>query len=153
VYGNLLMHFAKVPILHKSSVKLAQTAVVRAWVGLSNVGFATMAGADDPAAQDFAAFRYSTAAGDTTWKCCTKDAATIGITDSGVPIDTNFHRFEISFNGTSAAFKIDGVTVATRTANLPRATTLMCHGAQLQTLEAVAKNIAVGWVYTRCKSP
>jgi hypothetical protein len=73
VYGNLLMHFAKVPILHKSSVKLAQTAVVRAWVGLSNVGFATMAGADDPAAQDFAAFRYSTAAGDTTWKCCTKD--------------------------------------------------------------------------------
>jgi len=49
----------------------------------------------------------------------THDGSTPNSTDTGIPIDTAFHLFEIIKTGSSIEFKIDGVSVATFTTNLP----------------------------------
>jgi hypothetical protein len=66
-------------------------------------------------------FRFSTAAGDTTWKCYagnTTGSATI--VDSGVAIDTAAgHIFELQQSAGAIVFLIDGVIVGTISTTLP----------------------------------
>lgn len=104
-----------------TTIKVNQTTSVRYWVGLTDVSPSTFADADDPGSAHIAGFRFSTAAGDTTWRCITKDGTTLGNTDSGVSIGTDLVRLEVVFDDTAGncVFKINGTTVATRTTNLP----------------------------------
>lgn len=86
-------------------------------------------------------FRYDTAAGDTSWKCITKDGTTATTTDSAVPADTNLHQFDIIFDDSTNTytFYIDGVLKATHTTNLPVASTQSYAVAGVRTLVATAK--------------
>lgn len=117
--------------------------VARWWVVLNDTGAPAPFNADDPAGANLMGFRYSTAAGDTTWRCVTKDGTTLGNTDSGVTVVADT-RYEMAIDATVAGtvtFYINGALVATRTTNLPT------NGASLQmfcgvrTLENVSKNV------------
>lgn len=70
------------------------------------------------------AFRFS-AGTDTTWKAV---AVTTGgsqsLLDTAVVMDTNPHKFDITYDGTMAHYYIDGVSVAAISTNTPAATAL-----------------------------
>lgn len=109
----------------------ASIAVQRIWLGLANTAWATLLATDTPAASALsgAAFRYSTALGDATWKCVTFDGASQTVVDSGVAVATTAgKRFEISDNGSVTTFKIDGQTVATISTTRPASTVAMRQG-------------------------
>lgn len=89
----------------------------------------------DPASADLAAFRWASGS-ESNFKAVTKDGSTISVTDTGIVADNVYHRFEIIFDDAEGdiEFKIDGVSVATKTGNLPpTANMLLClavtHGA------------------------
>lgn len=107
-----------------ASCYLGATTNVRMWVGLFDIALspATISGSDTLAANQYAAFRYSTAASDTTIKCVTCDGSTQHVINSGVSMDTQTHKYLIVINdggSPSVQFYIDGVLVATSTSNLP----------------------------------
>lgn len=117
------------------------------WIGLTDQTLATQVDSDNPAG-NYAMFRASTVAGDTVWKAITKDNATQTITATGVATNSSTKIFEIIDNGASWLFKIDGVNVATNSANLPTAGTNLRYVIGEETQEALAKNIRIGWVFT-----
>lgn len=101
----------------------------RFWFGLSDQTTGTMVGSDNPAG-NYAAFRFSTIASDTTYQCITKDNTTQTITNSGVtPVAYNAGAgpgvlFSIVFVPTAGAvtsiqFYINSTLVATNTTHLP----------------------------------
>jgi hypothetical protein len=114
---------------------LVQTTDTRAWFGFGcdNTGFRN---SDDPAATAIACFHYCNdgagagcSADLTTWQAYTNDTAGGGSTsDTGITVDTNNHTFLIVDIGTGFDFYIDGVSVATRSDNLPAAGTLLSVG-------------------------
>ncbi len=113
-----------------------QQLTMKYWIGLFNLaGRSLTASSDTIPSTDFAAFRFSTAAGDANWQCCTRDNATTQVVNSGVPVINNNngpgvrYRLTIQVIGdgttvTAVVFSINGAIVATITANLPRATQL-----------------------------
>jgi hypothetical protein len=68
-------------------------------------------------------FTYTHGTNSGEFQAISEAADTQTITDTNVPATTTYKVFEISANaaGTSVDFKIDGVTVATHTTNLPTA--------------------------------
>lgn len=131
---------------------LTSTSGVRWWHGfLQDIDF-TEAGSDNPGG-DRAAFRYSTSAGDTNFKCVTKDNTTQNVQDSGVAADTNGHLFAIIESpGVSYTFYIDGVLRCTNSANLPRTNQLMRMGLGGMELNAVAKKMRMSWMIGRASN-
>jgi hypothetical protein len=82
---------------------------------------------DNPASRHLAAFRWSYAVGGgANWYACTKDGTTINAQDTGVAfaVDT-VYKLRISTDGTNVYFYINGVLVATLSANLPGSTTVL----------------------------
>lgn len=144
--------------LPQISIKLkthTSIAVCNIWAGL----LSATPGADDPA-QHGAAFRYSTAAGDTNWKAWSNDGSGGGtITDTGVAVATStLYSFAIVVESTSSIkFYIstdNGVTyslVATHTTNLPTSSQGMDCWLQMQTLENVAKSIKHSFTHIRMR--
>lgn len=120
-----------------------QQLTMKYWIGLFNlVGRSITASSDTTPATDFAAFRFSTAAGDSNWKCCTRDNVGTQVVDSGVPVINNNNgpgvRYRLTIqvvgdgtNVTSVIFAINGATVATIAANLPRGTQLALPSMQV----------------------
>jgi len=107
----------------------ARIVNARYWFGLTDQTLATMSASDNPAG-NYAAFRFSTVAGDTHYQAITKDGTTQTIVDTGVtPIAIsapgNIAVFDIIFNdGTpNVLFYINGTLVATITTHLPSAST------------------------------
>jgi hypothetical protein len=103
---------------------IGATTDIRVWCGLFDIAVSptTIAGSDTLAANQYAAFRYSTAAGDTDVQCVTCDGSTQHVISSGVAMDTKSHKYLIVIvDGVSPSvqFYIDGVLVATSTSNLP----------------------------------
>jgi hypothetical protein len=135
-------------------IKLEETTNVRYWVGITGGAGSTMAGVDD-ASTDIAAFRYSTSAGDTNWKCVTNDGGSPStITDSGVAASTSFTIFSIEHTpGVNVKFYINGTLVATHTTDLPRSTSAGRLKAFGETLENVNKNLRVGILYSEEARP
>jgi hypothetical protein len=90
---------------------------VRLWIGLTNDATGSnMTGNDTPTTLKFAAFRFSTAAGDTHLICCVCDGSAMTTHDSGVAPsfgDGHQHTLEIAFNDTNGVvtFFIDGSQV------------------------------------------
>jgi hypothetical protein len=93
----------------------------RAWLGLGNNISSTNWATDNPTNPiDVIAFRFSTAAGDTTIKCVVRNALSgvpgwlaPVVIDTGIVPDTNFHDFVINMSdGAHINFLIDGTQVA-----------------------------------------
>lgn len=109
---------------------------VRAWVCLTSQTIATMTASDNPAG-DYMGFRFSTVAGDTSWKAITKDAATQTITSTGVaPVANTGQTFGVYYDSGAATvyFYINGSLVATHTTHLPTSTVNMRHVEGQQTI-------------------
>ena len=72
-------------------------------------------------------FRYSTNAGDTTWKCITSNDSAGGptITDTGVTVTTGTKKFMIYKTASEVKFYLDDVLVATNTTDIPDKSTTM----------------------------
>lgn len=126
-----------------ATVKLNQTANVRYWIALTDVAVTTISDADDPASAHIIGFRYSSGT-DTNWRAVTKDGTTLGSTDTGVaPTTGGPVRLEALCDDTGGTitFKINGVTVATRTTNLPATSVNLAFVGTVYTTEAVAKEL------------
>lgn len=75
---------------------------------------------DDFSSFDTALFRYSTAAGDTTWKCITANGSSSTTNNSGVAVTADTaYDLAMYRNGASIIFYINGSSVATNTTTLP----------------------------------
>ncbi len=105
----------------KWQTALVDTANVRVWMALTDVysGNVTSLEADVPTGLHIIGFRYSTAAGDTTWHAVCNDGTTQTAVDTGIAVDTVGHAFGIAVSPTSITFTIDNVSVATITTNIP----------------------------------
>jgi hypothetical protein len=96
---------------------------IRTWIALTDEasdGDNTFGSSDAPSG-NFAAFRYSTMAGDTHWQCiCSDGSATTQIATS-VPFDTKEHAWGIQMddNNGRVLFYIDGILVGVVTTHLP----------------------------------
>jgi hypothetical protein len=118
------------------------TPTVRYWIGMCS---ATPEGSDTPAVE-MAAFRGSTGAGDTNWKCVTCDGSTRTVVDSGIAFDATFHDFRVVATSTKARF-YDGDTFITEiTTTLPVTTHSLGHYASLTTLSAATKFFRVSFL-------
>jgi hypothetical protein len=125
---------------------LGATTNVRFWVGLSGLPGLEM-GSETPN-QHQAAFRYSTAAGDTNFQCVTcVGGGSCTVTNSGVAADANRHLFEVAWTGTAFQFKIDNSLVCTHTTNLPASGQTYGPIIRLRTLEAASKTLDIGGIY------
>lgn len=103
-------------------VKLFQITTIRLWLMLSGNGHPASAGdlLSDLPNYGYVGFRYSTAAGDSTYKCiCAVSNVAFTVVDSTVPADSNPHDFIITKSGSSYQFYIDGNLVATISSNIP----------------------------------
>jgi hypothetical protein len=146
IEGNLNYNTSSNPT-YQTYMALTNTANARVWAGLTNQTAATMAASDNPAG-NYAAFRYSTAAGDTTYKCITKDGTTQTIADSGVAPGTGGHKFEILHLASGqTTFKIDGGWACANTTHLPASSTMTRYVNTITTLTNAVRSIRVGWVY------
>jgi len=90
----------------RCKTKLGQTANCYVEIGFAN--FST---------GHYAFFSNDGTAG--AWRSRTRDGSTYENTDSVGTPDTSYHLFEIIADGSEIVFKIDNVTVATHTTNLP----------------------------------
>lgn len=106
----------------QSAVLLEQTTDSRIWIGVSSLNGSNLQ-TDTPGTSggSCAAFRYSTAAGDTNFQCVCADAASQTIVDSGVAADLLMHQFKIVQGSGEFLFYIDGALVATISTTLPSA--------------------------------
>jgi hypothetical protein len=126
----------------------------RVWFGLTDQTLATQGGSDNPAG-NYAAFRYSTIAGDTHYQCITKDGTTQTIVDSGItPLENTAATFGVLFNDSvpNVKFYINRVLVGTSTTHLPTLTfpltQAVANTAQTITLTSVAASSSSVAVYT-----
>ena len=115
---------------------ISTTSSIRCFIGFNASGPL----ASDTAPSHSMCFRYSTSAGDTTWRAVVKDGATQQDTDTGVAIDTSLHHFLVIYDyaATEIRFYIDGVLKVTHTANLPVSTNQAYLTAGCRTLSAGA---------------
>ncbi len=128
-------------------VPTGSTSNVRHWVAL--VPTATSLTGVDTGAISVMGFRYSTAAGDATWKACTGNGAAVTCVDTGQNITTNRDiELEVDCREVIACrFLIDGSLVASQTtpANLPTTTTTLGMRLLVQAAgAAAAKTLGVG---------
>jgi hypothetical protein len=131
---------------YQTYISLPATATMRVWAGVTNQTAATMAGSANPAGT-YAAFRYDTGAGDTTWRCITRDGTTQNNQNSGINISTSGFKLEIVISSGSVEFMVNGVTVCTNTTNLPTANTLLRASNTITNLVNGVDNLRIGWVY------
>jgi hypothetical protein len=129
----------------------------RIFVGLTNGTMAASVASDDPAGHFAGFFRRSVngASIDTHWQFATKDNVTIDVNSTGLTFSAekvyDFYIF-CAPQGTEISWRIDNVTDGTMaegstTTRLPDNTTNMRAGFQLQTVNALARNIRMQRVY------
>lgn len=131
----------------KQHVALSSLSNVRAWVAL--VPTATSLSGVDTGAISVIGFRFSTAAGDATWKACTGNAAAVTCVDTGIGPQANRDiELEIDCREVAACrFLIDGTFYASQTtpANMPATSTTLGLRLLVQAAGAAAvKSLGVG---------
>ncbi len=147
ISGNLNYSSSNTPMF-QTYAQVLSTASERIWIGMTNQTSATMGASANPAG-NYAAFRYDTSvAGETTWKCITKNNATQTISDSGITVSAAAgYKFEISETSTHVIFKINNVIVCDNTTNLPTANTMMRYSIGLTNLAASTHSLRVAWIF------
>jgi hypothetical protein len=99
----------------------------RIWVGLTDQSAGTQGISGNPAGK-YAAFRWSTIDGDTSWQCITKDGSTQTVVSSGVaPVANASQTFAMIFADSvpNITFYINGAVVATISTHLPPSATIL----------------------------
>ncbi len=129
-------------------VSLPSTANVRVWICMTD----TVALNADSPAFNVIGFRYSTAAGDTTWKCCVSVAAGTTVVDSGVAISTGSFKLRILKNASGDfGFWINDVLVTTILASdthMPAAATAIKFAGWVDNVSlGNAKSLNIAYVY------
>lgn len=123
-------------------IRLVDTTSIRIWVSLHDGSSTSGTNADDPASRQLMGFRFSTDAGDTNWRCCTKDGTTLNNQDSGVaPSTSGVTRLMMDHTGSSIKFYINGTLVQTISSNLPSSTAACRLQIYAETRTTAAKNI------------
>lgn len=122
----------------------------RIWIGLATVGMVNASGTG--LADTFLnglGFRFSTAAGDTTWKAVAGTGAAQTVVDTGVAVaaSTDYRMFIDASTAGTVYYWINETLVATITTNLPTGTSLLGPIAQVKALAAQAVGLAVGKIY------
>lgn len=118
---------------------------IRFWIGLTHAS--AFIDADDMAAlQHYAAFRYSTVAGDSGWVGATKDGTTQNVTSTVASIAANTeYLLKIRLTSTACYFSVNGGTEVASSSNLPTTTTEHRVSCIMFSQEAVAKE----WAFSR----
>jgi hypothetical protein len=100
--------------LYEKCLMLGSTANVRYWIGFAgNTQTPNIFRTDNPTTR-CCAFRYSTAAGDTTWQCVVTDGTIqVAAGTTVVPDATALHVYSIQFSNSNVLFYIDGTLVGT----------------------------------------
>lgn len=133
---------------------VGSTSNIRFWAGLGVAGMTDTDSVGFHGGYGYgrgAAIRYSTVAGDTTFKYVITSAAGAQVVDSGVAGDTAVHVFTVEFLAADQIrFSIDGAAVQTITASAALNTVLR-GGVAVFTQDSVAKSInplglGVSWV-------
>jgi hypothetical protein len=124
----------------------AAVTSTRLWVGLTSAELAGLAA--NPTTQHVAAFRYDTGLDGTAfWRAVTSGgtAATVTATTAAIAADTGYElKIEVDPSGSPIRFWINGVLVATHTANLPGGAVDLAYTARLRTLAASARALRLG---------
>jgi hypothetical protein len=97
----------------------------------------------------YAAFRFSTNAGDTDWMCETGSGSAANVVSSGVAVAANtLYTLQIQFNDATpnVVFSINGTVVYTSTTDLPSSGALAWLIA-LQTLTGTTREAYASWIY------
>ncbi len=113
----------------KYSIRLQQTANCRIWVGVGSTASNSVYRSDTPNSQ-FVGFRFSSAAGDTTFQCVTQTSNVASTKNAASPaptVGTTQHTLEIQFDGTNAVFFVDGVQVGSQAGNIPSTSQGLAH--------------------------
>ena len=111
---------------------------VRVFCGFGSGGASYYSGSDVPANQEGAYLRYSTSAGDTTWKVVTGNGNSTTVTDTGVAFAAAPVLLQMQLGAASAAFTI-GEVKTTVTATLPPAGTAHYVLCGVRTLNGAAR--------------
>ena len=116
------------PYSETGSVCQYAMAITSSLPNSSTFGF-SQEGRGDGAGANTAIIEYSY--WDANWNCRTVDNASAqNDTDSGVAQDTATHNFRVECKASSVEFSIDGVLVATSTANLPTTPMMLVFATQ-----------------------
>jgi len=127
------------------------TGTARTFIGFTTGSNAAQTAYDLPTGQDYMGFRY-TAGVDTNWQCIaakTSAPAAQAGADSGVAVAAVPTQFEIINNDTAGTttFWINGSQVCSGLTTRPKADVNMYLLAVTRTLEAVAKNLHISFLY------
>ncbi len=119
----------------------SSVANCRIWVGVRQ-NAANFTNVDDGPAHH-AAFRFSTVAGDATWKASTKDATSQTVTDTGATVQpSTIYVLRIrTVDAATVGFSVNGSAETQVTATLPAATQGLTISCLIFTTEAVTKSI------------
>lgn len=132
------------PIL-SSRVVLNTNASQRFWFGLVS---ADISASDSPSANHVAAFRASTSASDTTFKCVTANGSSVTVEDSLVTWQINrVYDLQVRIFLGCAHFIINGQLVKTIATTLPSSTQNLGWQASITTLSAAIKSFDLGPVF------
>jgi hypothetical protein len=138
-------YYASYPTRFQAIIEATSSGNRRIWVGLTAETQANMAASATPAT-DYAAFRFDTSAGDTTWKCASDNGSGAPqLTDTGLPGTTDY-RVEIVHLVTKTVFKVNGEKICEHSTKIPDGGMLRLIQT-LTTLTATARYIYIGWVY------
>lgn len=141
-YGSAIHYVSRNPRA-LFDLRLVDLTNARVWVGFHSTAVAN-ANTDTMAAYSAAIFRFSTVAGDTTWKCITANASTQTIGESSFTVNTTRILLEIEIiSGSKVNFYINGALVCTNTLTLPSSSALLRPHYVICTQENVAKNIKI----------
>ncbi len=122
---------------------------VRIALGYSNTSTVTADLLGAGAAAHGAYFRFSTAAGDTTWKVITSNGSSDTVTDTGVtPVSGTTNKFAMDLsNPANVKFYIDGALKGTNSTTLPNASILLQLQEGVRTLTTSAASYGLGSMY------
>ena len=141
-------------------ISIGSTTSCRLWIGYSEGTLVNMLDSDTPS-KNYLAFRFSTAAGDSNWKCITDNGTgSPTIKDSGVAVAAGEYILGILHNTplNTTSFFInrlaasgDPFLVANIIATIPSAATLIGQMAGIETLAAATKNFSVHYMNSRSR--
>ena len=123
---------------------------IRCGVGYT-AAISTWLGNDTLSSIKYAAFRFSTNAGDTDWMCETGNGTSVNVASSGVAVvASTMYTLQIKFNDSvpNVVFTINGAVVYTSTTDLPGTSgCAFAHLEGLATLTAATRALNVAWIY------
>jgi hypothetical protein len=114
---------------------------LRYWIGLFS---ADPTGSATPAVHA-AGFRFDTGVPDTKWQFCTGDGTTTACTDTGVTVSASTaYTLGVTCSASDCKGYVNGTLSATRTTNLPGATTTIGYNVSASNLSAAAHSLLFG---------